>query len=285
MILNGGSKGPIASRFIGGELISDLVQTIKSLKEEGYLASTGVLQDSLVSAGDFGSVVERYKEAIKASGVFEFGSTVTVKLSSLGSVSDPVSARERLARLFDEGAAQGGIFLRIEMESPRFVQETLNNVQQMQQFYPHLGAVIQANLRRSDRDLEALVSAGISIRLVKGAYPETPPTGYSSPSDIDAAYRRHMFALLDSGNFHSIATHDEKMIETAVRYMNQRNMPKDACEFEMYMGVKPRVAAQLLKKGYRVRIYAPFGHSWYPYVAQRVAEGGVKDFMGSFFKR
>lgn len=285
MILKGGVYGPIASRYIVGERVNEIIAAVKTLKEDGFLASIGILQDSLVSAQDYDSVVERYREAIKAVGVFSLGSTVTIKLSSLGSVANPVVARENLSKLFDEGAALGGVFFRLEMESPRYVQETLTNLQQLKEFYPNLGAVVQANLKRSDRDIDALVSAGISIRLVKGAFHEPAPSGYATASEIDASYRKLMLKLLDSSTVHAIATHDEKMIETATRYMSQRRMPYNAVEFEMYKGVKEDLQKKLKNKGYTVRVFTPYGQSWYPYVAKRVAEANAFDLIGGLFRK
>ncbi|HEX5324521.1 MAG TPA: proline dehydrogenase family protein, partial [Capsulimonadaceae bacterium] len=138
--------------------------------------------------------------------------------------------------------------------------------------YFNIGTVIQSYLRRSDGDLRALIDNGVPVRLVKGAYAEPPHIAYQKKKDVDTAYRRQMWALLDEGVRPQIATHDENMIHATKLFAKQKSIPPEKFEFQMLLGVRRDLQESLVKEGYKVRVYVPFGQSWYPYFTRRLAE-------------
>ena len=141
-----------------------------------------------------------------------------------------------------------------------------------QQEYRQMGIVLQSALFRTERDLQRLVTLGACIRLVKGAYNEPKTIAYQKKADVDAAYERQMTVLLSEGQSPAIATHDPKMIDLARRCVADRGIGADRFEFQMLYGIRRDLQATLVREGYRVRIYIPFGSDWFPYFMRRLGE-------------
>jgi len=161
------------------------------------------------------------------------------------------------------------------MEGSPYTQRTLDLVQQIHAQNGNrgaLGAVIQAYLRRSESDVQSLISQGIRIRLCKGAYKEPPEIAFPEKSDVDANYVKLMKLLLKSGIYQGIATHDEKMIKATIAFAQAETVPATAFEFQMLYGIRRDLQRELVKQGWRMRVYIPFGTEWYPYFMRRLAE-------------
>ena len=135
-----------------------------------------------------------------------------------------------------------------------------------------VGAVIQSYMRRSQADVEELLANGIRIRLCKGAYKEPPDVAFQRKSEVDANYLELMKTLLKSGIYHGLATHDEAIIRQAKAFVIQENIPRDGFEFQMLYGIRRDLQQTLVRDGWRVRVYVPFGAAWYPYLMRRLAE-------------
>jgi proline dehydrogenase len=135
-----------------------------------------------------------------------------------------------------------------------------------------VGAVIQSYMRRSEDDVAKLLQDGIRIRLCKGAYSEPAEIAYQEKSEVDANYIKLMKILLKSGIYHGLATHDEKIIRQTQSYANQEHISQDAFEFQMLYGIRRDLQQSLIREGWRMRVYVPFGTEWYPYLMRRLAE-------------
>jgi proline dehydrogenase len=135
-----------------------------------------------------------------------------------------------------------------------------------------VGAVIQSYMRRGEQDVEKLLAAGIRIRLCKGAYKEPPEIAYQKKSEVNANYVKLTKMLLKSGIYHGIATHDPRMIEAAIAFVRQEKIPPDSFEFQMLYGIRRDLQQKLVREGWRMRVYIPFGTEWYPYLMRRLAE-------------
>ncbi|HWC17918.1 MAG TPA: proline dehydrogenase family protein, partial [Terriglobales bacterium] len=162
-----------------------------------------------------------------------------------------------------------------DMEGSSLTERTLNLVQNIHSQNGNrgkVGAVIQAYLRRSEDDVRNLISQGIRIRLCKGAYQEPPEIAFPDKSEVDANYVKLMMILLKSGIYHGIATHDEKMIDATLRFAEAEQIPSSAFEFQMLYGIRRDLQRELVKQGWRMRVYIPFGTEWYPYFMRRLAE-------------
>jgi proline dehydrogenase len=168
-----------------------------------------------------------------------------------------------------------GNFVRIDMEDSHLTQVTLDIVRRLnarEETRKAIGVVIQAYLYRSQADVEQLLIDGIRVRLCKGAYNEPPEAAFPRKSDVDANFIRLSKMLLDSPVYHALATHDEAMIEAARKYAAAQGIDAARFEFQMLYGVRRDLQRALVKQGYRVRVYVPFGTAWYPYFMRRLAE-------------
>jgi len=158
------------------------------------------------------------------------------------------------------------------MEASEYTDRTLDLVVNLHERYKATGTVIQAYLYRSRNDVEMLCARGIRVRLCKGAYLEPPAVAFKSKADVDRNYVELMNLLLESGVYPAIATHDEKIIEQTKRFVESRKIARDSFEFQMLYGIRRDIQKRLVKEGYRLRLYVPYGQAWYPYFMRRLAE-------------
>jgi proline dehydrogenase len=133
-------------------------------------------------------------------------------------------------------------------------------------------AVIQAYLYRSQSDIQELCRQSIPIRLCKGAYREPSDVAFPRKKDVDANYVHLMLELLEHGTYPAIASHDEKILDSAIRYIRERSIAANRFEFQMLYGVRRDLQRRLVAAGYGLRLYVPYGNAWYPYFMRRLAE-------------
>jgi proline dehydrogenase len=174
-----------------------------------------------------------------------------------------------------EHARETGSFVRVDMEGSEYTQATIDMVRRIHGEAGnagHVGIVIQAYLYRSQADIGLLLKDGIRIRLCKGAYQEPADKAFPAKAQVDENFVRLAEILVDSGIFHGIATHDEKMVEATRNFVKKQEIPPSAFEFQMLYGVRRDLQRALVQEGYRVRVYVPFGTEWYPYFMRRLAE-------------
>ena len=196
---------------------------------------------------------------------------VSCKLTQLGLDISPDFC-EGMVLSIAERAANYDSFLRIDMEGSLYTQRTVDLVKRVRAQTPTVGTVIQSYLYRSESDVNDLLSVGCRIRLCKGAYKEDVEVAYPRKADVDGNYIRLMRMLLPSGFYHGIATHDPKMIAATIRWAAEKQISKDDFEFQMLYGIRTDLQRQLVRDGYRLRIYIPYGRDWFPYVMRRLAE-------------
>ena len=166
-----------------------------------------------------------------------------------------------------------GFFLRLDMESSRYTDATLDIFETLwREGYRSLGVVLQAALRRSEQDLRRVLALGGRVRLVKGAYTEPRSIAYPRKADVDAAFARMTKVLIVEGNYPAIATHDETMLDLTRRWAAEHGVTPDRFEFQMLYGIRRDLQATLSRAGYRVRLYIPFGRQWFPYFMRRLGE-------------
>ena len=185
-----------------------------------------------------------------------------------------------------ERAASFDNFLRVDMEGSAYTQRTIDLVKRVRARNPAVGTVIQSYLYRSEKDVRDLLTCGCRIRLCKGAYQEPEDVAFPKKADVDANYIRLMQILLSSGFYHAIATHDPHMIAETIRYAAANGISKDDFEFQMLYGIRTDLQRRLVKDGYRLRVYIPFGNDWFPYFMRRLAErpANVGFIVRNFFR-
>ncbi|HEY2857263.1 MAG TPA: proline dehydrogenase family protein [Terracidiphilus sp.] len=271
----------LSSRFIAGMTIEDAVRVCEAVNKQGMAATLDSLGESVSEAGAAHRAADVYHKLLDAIEQKKLNANVSVKLTQMGLEVDRGLA-ERLAEKLTRHAASLSNFVRIDMEDSSLTQVTMEIVRRIHSLgglRGAIGIVIQAYLYRSQSDIEQLVTEGIRVRLCKGAYKEPSEVAFPRKADVDANYVKLSKLLLDSSTYHGLATHDEKMIVAAKAYARERGIANDHFEFQMLYGVRRDLQRDLIKEGFRVRVYVPFGSEWYPYFMRRLAERPANVFF------
>jgi proline dehydrogenase len=262
----------VARRFIAGETVEEALHAARRVQSNGLLSTLDYLGENVTNLAEADAATRRYLDLVQAMIAAGVDRNISLKLTSLGLDVDKASAVDHLRKIL-EAAEPAGFFVRLDMESSQYTDITLEIFETLWgQGHRALGVVLQAALRRSERDLQRVNGLGGRIRLVKGAYTEPRSQAYQKKADVDAAYERMMKLLITSGHYPAIATHDEAMIEQARSWAADRGVASDRFEFQMLYGVRRDLQAELVAKGYRVRVYIPFGRQWFPYFMRRLGE-------------
>ena len=261
-----------ARRFIAGETVEEAVTCVQDLRRQGLLLTLDYLGESVASAAAAAAAAAEYVgiiEAIVKSGIER---NISLKLTQLGLDVDRATAVDNMRRIL-ETADANGFFVRIDMENSPYTEATISIFETLwQQGHRQIGTVIQSYLKRSEADIRRLNALGSRVRLVKGAYKEPKDVAYQKKSEVDAAFVDLMRLLLDEGTYPAIATHDPDMIDTTRAYARSKGYANDRFEFQMLYGIRRDLQSALVKDGYRVRVYVPFGRQWYPYFMRRLGE-------------
>jgi proline dehydrogenase len=257
-----------AARFVAGETLDEAVVTLRRLNEQGLRTNTTILGEGLVNREATSRVVAAYEEVLRRIDTEGLQTNVALKLTHLGVLIDEELAYENLERLVVE-ASRHENFIRIDMEDSPLVDSTLGIYRRLREAgHENVGTVLQSYLYRSETDLESLLPLRPNLRIVKGAYREPPEVAYPKKSDVDAAYRRLVERSVAEGGFTAVATHDERLVEHALGL----GVGSDRLELQMLYGVRPQLQLDLVQRGHRVLVAAPYGPDWYPYLMRRLAE-------------
>ncbi|MFN2444914.1 MAG: proline dehydrogenase family protein [Vicinamibacterales bacterium] len=261
-----------ARRFIAGETIDEAVAAVRGLSSRGLLLTLDYLGESVATSEAAAEATRDYLRIIDVIVQADIERNVSLKLTQLGLDVDRATCIDNLRRIL-EPAGQHGFFVRIDMESALYTEDTIQIFETLwQQGYRNVGVVLQSYLHRTAADFERVNALGARIRLVKGAYKEPREVAFQNKEEVDDNFVEVMKRLLDSGTYPAIATHDVRIIEEAKRHVAARGYGKDRFEFQMLYGIRRDLQAALLKQDYRVRLYVPFGREWYPYFMRRLGE-------------
>jgi proline dehydrogenase len=256
------------SRFVAGETMEDSVRALRELNGKGLWANTTLLGEAIRDEGEARAVADEYIVLVDRLAAEELRANVALKLTHLGLDIDEELAYENLRRIVGRGS-----FIRIDMEQSAYVDATLRIYRRLREDgFDNVGTVLQAYLFRTADDLASLLPLRPNLRLVKGAYLEPPEVAYPHKADVDAAYVRLVETMLLGGGYTAIATHDEQIIEHAIRFADERRIPHDSFELQMLYGVRPQLQLALAARGYKVLVATPYGPEWYPYLMRRLGE-------------
>jgi proline dehydrogenase len=267
----------MAQRFVAGDTLEEAVVAARVLNDAGLTVSLDYLGEAVESRAEAEAATDmviRILETVKRE---ELDANVSVKPTQFGLDLDPEFCRRNiemiLQRARELGDGAGEIFVRLDMESSEYTERTVALVEALwAEGFHNTGTVLQSYLRRTPDDLERMIALGARVRLVKGAYKEPDTVAFPDKADTDRMFVEEMERLLDAGNYPAIATHDEAIIDAARRYVWEKGISKESFEFQMLYGVRRDLQARLREEGYNVRVYVPFGDSWYPYLMRRLAE-------------
>jgi proline dehydrogenase len=264
----------LSSRFVAGMVPYDALQVAEAVNHQGMSVTLDALGESVTSEAEAQKSAEVYHELLDMIDARKLDANISIKLTQMGLEQSP-SLAESIARNLAQHARSTGNFVRIDMEDSHLTQITLDIVRRLNarvETRGAIGIVIQAYLYRSQSDIEQLLADGIRVRLCKGAYNEPAEVAFPRKSDVDANFILLSKMLLESPVYHGLATHDRAMIAAAKSFAAEHAIEPGRFEFQMLYGVRRDLQRQLVREGYRVRVYVPFGTAWYPYFMRRLAE-------------
>ena len=262
-----------ARRFVPGETLNEAVGVVRDLNRRGLTATLDLLGESVTNELEARKTRDAYLEILDRIQELKLDANVSLKLTAMGL---DISEELCVAQMHDvlDRARQYGNFVRVDMESSAYTDRTLALFEG--RLYPsykeNVGIVLQSYLYRTYADVERANQIGCRVRLCKGAYKEPASVAYPEKHDVDANYVKCAQLLLRSGNYPGIATHDPRMINAVKQYAKEQGIAPDRYEFQMLYGIRRDLQEQLVRDGYRMRVYIPFGTDWYPYLMRRLAE-------------
>jgi proline dehydrogenase len=272
-----------SSRFVAGSQVEDALRVTQALNQAGLSVSVDNLGENVTNADEARASAKLYHHMLDEIAARKLNANISLKLTHMGLDVDEKLARDQVAGLVAKAAGMTPRgFVRVDMEGSPYTQRTLDFVHELHRMPGNQGAVgtvIQSYLMRSEDDVQKLLAEGIRIRLCKGAYKEPPEIAFQKKSDVDANYVKLMKILMKSSTYHGLATHDENIINQAREFATREKISRDSFEFQMLHGIRRDLQESLVREGWRMRVYVPFGTEWYPYFMRRLAERPANVFF------
>jgi proline dehydrogenase len=263
----------LAQRFVAGETLDAALRAVEPLNKRGITASLDLLGESVHTEREAQAAAREILTMLDRINERGLDSNISLKLSQMGL---DLSEELCVALMHDiVGRARDlRTFIRIDMEGSAYTERTLRLFEDRlhPSYGDHVGIVLQSYLYRTLADVERAIAIKARVRLCKGAYKEPATVAYPEKADVDANYVRCMHKLLSEGNYPGIATHDERILNEAKRYARANGIGPERFEFQMLYGVRRDLQERLVRDGWRMRVYVPFGTQWYPYLMRRLAE-------------
>lgn len=273
----------VSNRFVAGTEIADAVRVTQAVNRSGMAVSIDNLGENVTNPDEARQSAQLYHQILDAITANGLQANISLKLTHMGLDVDEQLARDLVTGLVSKAASMNPPgFVRVDMEGSPYTQRTLDFVHELHRVPGNsnsVGTVIQAYLKRSEADVEKLLSERIRIRLCKGAYKEPASIAFERKSEVDANYIKLMKSLMKSGIYHGLATHDENIIREAEAFARRERIPPDAFEFQMLYGIRRDLQQRLVRDGWRMRVYVPFGTEWYPYFMRRLGERPANVFF------
>jgi len=273
----------VSGRFVAGTEIVDAVRVTQAVNRAGMSVTIDNLGENVTNPEEARHSAGLYHQILEAIAASQLTANISLKLTHMGLDVDEKLARDLVSGLVARAASMTPPgFVRVDMEGSPYTQRTLDFVHELHGMPGNgnsVGTVIQAYLKRSESDIEKLLAEGIRIRLCKGAYKEPASIAFESKTDVDANYLKLMKILMKSGIYHGLATHDEKIIRQAQDFATRETIARDSFEFQMLYGIRRDLQASLVRDGWRMRVYIPFGTEWYPYFMRRLGERPANVFF------
>lgn len=272
-VRNNGLARRFASRFVAGETIDEALAAVRALNAARIAGTLDLLGESVTNAAEAKATADQYVELLDRIAADGLDTNVSVKLTALGQdISDSLCI-ENISRVL-ERARLHRTFVRLDMEGSAYTERTLQLFEEhlFSRYPDEVGIVLQSYLRRTAADVANTIDIQCRVRLCKGAYKEPPAVAFPDKRDVDSNYVACMKRLMSEGRYPGLATHDEAIITEARRYAAEQQIPADRYEFQMLYGVRRDLQEALVRDGYRMRVYVPYGTQWYPYLMRRLAE-------------
>ena len=270
-VTSNGITRRMSRRFVAGETLDEVFAAARACNQAGMSASLDHLGENVSTESEARHVRDSYLATFDRIAAEKLDANVSMKLTQLGLDLGDDFCRGLVESIVDRAASHGN-FVRVDMEGSAYTERTLELVKRVRARSAAVGAVVQAYLYRTEQDVNHLLAAGCRLRLCKGAYKEPPSIAFPKEADVDANFVKVMQLLLPSGIYHGIATHDPRMIDATIGFAAKQGIGKDQFEFQMLYGIRTDLQRQLVRDGYRMRVYIPYGTEWFPYFMRRLAE-------------
>jgi proline dehydrogenase len=261
-----------AMRYIAGEQLDDAVRVVRALNSKKMMGMIDVLGENVSTREESSAAIRECEEVLHSINKNRIDANLSIKLTQFGLKIDEEFCYFNVKRLIEMASGYSS-FVRIDMEDSSTTSATLKLYERLRSDgFENVGVVIQANMRRSEKDVERLISMKANVRLCKGAYIEPEGTAFRDREGIRFNFLKLLKMLLEGKCYVGIATHDEFLINGAYRYIRERNLQKSDYEFQMLYGVRSKLRDQIVADGHRLRVYVPFGQHWYAYSMRRFKE-------------
>src|SRR5580692_8286142 len=270
-IINNGVSRRVARRFVAGETLDDALAAAAEVNRTFRLASLDLLGENVSDEAGARAAAAGYRDMFDRIAREQLDANVSLKLTQLGLDLSESLCQELLEQIVAHAGEQGN-FVRADMDGSAYTQRTVGMGKRVRAKYPGVGTVMQSYLFRTANDSRDLLAVGCRIRLCKGAYKEPPEVAFAEKADVDKNYVKLMQLLLPSGIYHGIATHDPAMIDATKKFVLEKGIHRDQFEFQMLYGIRTDLQQQLVREGFRLRVYIPYGTDWFPYFMRRLAE-------------
>ena len=261
-----------ANRYIAGESLADAVRCVRQINVDGACATLDVLGEDIFTKEEAAESRKKSVDVLHAINREKLDSNLSIKLTSLGLKLDKRFCIENVREIM-KVAAQYNIFVRIDMEDSTCTTDTIDVFRTLHKEFPDTGIVLQSYLFRSEQDVTSLTNGGMkNFRLCKGIYKEKPELAFQGRKEVQDNYLKLLRQMFGTKSYVGIATHDSVLVDGAIAIINEMGLTKSDYEFQMLLGVRPELRNKLVKDGYKVRLYVPFGESWYAYSLRRFKE-------------
>jgi len=264
----------LASRFVAGEHLEDVLPVVDELNDDGLHVALDKLGEHVHDREVAAAARDTYIDLIKtlAGRTDTQRNRISIKLSMMGQLIDEDECRDHLRKVL-EAAARHDTFVRLDMEGSDLTQSTLDLFEDVYpDFQGYVGPVLQAMLKRTDRDIDRMCELGVSVRLCKGAYAEPEAIAYQNMDQIRERYIDYAERLLEHTTYSGIATHDDQLINATKTYADRHDISPDDFEFQMLYGLRRDTQRQMAREGYNMMVYVPYGTEWFPYFSRRLRE-------------
>ncbi len=260
-----------ASKYIAGEKLSDAVRVVKELNSKGIFATMDVLGEAIQNKNEALQAKSECFEVLDAINANKLDSNLSIKPTQLGIVIDQDFGFKQIEEIIAK-AKSFNTFVRIDMEDSSVTSLTFELLRYLRKKYDNVGVVVQAYLKRTFNDVDELNKESTHYRLCKGIYNEPENIAYKDKQQIRDNYLSILKKMFEDGNYVGIATHDDYLVDNALKMIKEMNIPKDKYEFQMLYGVKEGLRDKINKLGHKIRIYVPYGEQWYAYSIRRLQE-------------
>ena len=260
-----------ANKYIAGDKLSDAVNTVKNLNKKKLMATVDVLGESITEKSEALNSKEENIKVLEAIHDNKLNCNLSIKLTMLGLNIDKDFCADQVNEILEK-AKSINTFVRIDMEDSSVTEATIRIFENAKKKFDNVGIVIQAYLRRSEKDILKLTDIGANFRICKGIYVESEDIAFKDGDEIRKNFLKILRLALEKKSYVGIATHDEYLIKESVKMVKELKLGKDEYEFQMLLGVKENIREEAVAKGHRMRIYVPFGQRWYEYSIRRFKE-------------